>query len=462
MFLVRRRVVLVRHGRSVTPNIPRAGSMPLLAVVSFLVCCVGYCTFTFPLFDSLTLRPPGIGNIGVGDIALVALIACATHFILTGAQLDAVDKIAVGLAVWFLTAAVAAAALGDMPWRALLQSSVRWAPLWIALPLLRRLPESQFRAILYGTCGIAAFVACLHLYVILNRRDDLVAQLYYWYSGRADDPAFAGTLAALGRGEDLYAGAWPGGGLLLSSVAAGCVAGVAHPSIRSSRGVLTILGVLCYLSMIVIVGRGVCILLTGLLPLLCLLRYGLSKRVCYLLLALVGTFLTAAGVVLIAYPNVWDTSVEKWSRALSDFDVRDRDLQRVQDTTQGIREILASPLFGNGQPKLRHVLSEVGGDVHAFVSVGLAGGIPAVLILLLLYGLSIASAWQKRSVIADIGVIVSLHILALCLMNAEAGFIVPRSLLVSVLALACMTRANQPTPFSRCPLQVPRMPATSS
>jgi len=412
----------------------------MILVVSYLIYLLWYCTFR--LYDSLSMPLGGIGSIGLVDGAILILLWKAAEMVIRREKLDWIDRIAIAIGLWMLLATVFNIVFDDLPVRVLIRSTIRIVPAWFALPLLRRLSRKNLKRLLWSAAIIGVFVAILHSYILLANRRDLIESLYYAYSLMSGNWEHEQMMRSRLDCTDYIAasaGAWPGGGLLMSSVATGAFVALLNSSTRGRKVMFALLYAITSLGNVVSLLRARMLVLFVFVPLLCLYRYHAHRGIVRTTLCAI-IFLAVFGLGMTTANEDFASAMrDKWSSFLHDASLTRDDSARIQDTTEGFQELMQRPLFGNGTPELDNVTSLVGGDVHTLVATGLAGGIPAVAMVMLVVVFSLRYAWRRHLLIADVGIIVVLHILFLGLINTDPVFVAQRTLIIFVLSLALTT-----------------------
>jgi hypothetical protein len=417
--------------------VPRWCDGDRLVVGLVLILALWECTFT--AFDALAVSLPGLGSVTLADLSLAALAGLYAYRALATARFQpwtAPDRWALFLLSWILLAALANIWWGTLPVTLFLRYTVRLALLWTVFSLVRRLGPAATRHLVGGLVVLGALVCVIHTAIILTQRTDLLQELYYAYSRSQHRFEYDQLASAL---NTEFASNWPGGGLLMSSLAVGALCGVL--TARTSRQLGWWGGCLLVASaaLLVALSRSRLVVLWGVIPLVLVWRTPLRQFRFYRRLAWLGVIgVTSAAAVLLVAPGLQAAVTGKFA-LLSDTSDASFTM-RQYDTRAALAECLASPVLGTGVPEVSRSESLFGGDTHGALALVLAAGAPALLGLVAFCG----SVWRRgrhrRDALGFALGAIYLHMLLLFALNVETLVVYARGLIPFVVVTALLTQ----------------------
>jgi len=399
--------------------------LPNVVVGLTLVLVLWECTFT--AYDALTLTLPGLGSVTLADVALAGLAGLYLYSALSLSwhhDWSRTDGWALAMMGWLLLAALANIVLGTFSVTLFLRYSMRLALLWMLFSLIRRLGVIEVKRLVIGLLVISLVVCVVHAYIVLAQRTDLVMKWYYAFS-RSEHRLELDQLA-LGLNAD-FTSNWPGGGLLMSSLAVGALCGLLTARLPKHIWLWAVCVLVGSFALMVSLARSRLIVLWVLVPVLLLWRARAEARLYRRLAAMAALVMVGALGVFTFSPALQAAVVGKFERLsdASDASV----VMRWYDTESAIKECAERPIIGKGVAELSAADSVFGGDTHGAAALALMAGVPALVLL----GMFTWLVWREGRGRSDaFGVAlqyVFLHMLLLFAVNVEPLVVVSRGLI---------------------------------
>lgn len=410
--------------------------LPNVVVGLTLLLVLWECTFT--AYDALTLTLPGLGSVTLADVALAGLAGLYIYSALSLSwhhDWSRTDGWALAMMGWLLLAAIANIFFGTFTVTLLLRYSMRLALLWMLFSLIRRLGAIEVRRLVVGLVIISLTVCAVHAYIVLAQRTDLVLKWYYAFS-RSEHRLELDRLA-LGLNAD-FTSNWPGGGLLMSSLAVGALCGLLTARTHKHLWFWVVCVLVGSFALMVSLSRSRLIVLWVLVPVLLLWRTRAEARL-YRRLALMAVLVSAGALgVFMFSPALQAAVVGKFERLSDTSDASFT--MRWLDTEAAIKECAERPLAGKGLAELSAADSVFAGDTHGAAALVLMAGVPALFLL----GMFAWSVWRQGRGRGDaLGVAlqyVFLHMLLLFVFNVEPLIVCSRGLIPLVIVTGLLAQ----------------------
>jgi hypothetical protein len=381
---------------------------------------------------------PAVGSIALPDLCVVVL--CALAISVNG--LDSVDVLSITIALWTLIAGAANLSSGGVLTPALfLRTTVRLVPYWVALPVLRRLPPRDLRKLVTGAVVIAIGVTLLHLYIVLTKNQELLVKLYYAWSvpGTHANDEIRQKLQT--HSSDITR-AIPDGMTLITSVCAGCMAALAcAPHLWRQRHVIGVL-LICGLGALITLTRSVAIVLLIGVPLIAALTVRRPSTCIKVIVAPLALLSALALVDQFAELKILEPFAARVANFANDY-AGGRG-ERIVDTNEGLQELSENVLCGLGviDPLYKHTV--YGSDAHGLVRLALLGGVPLVVLVILVSISALRWRWHGKHPLRIVGLFVVLHEWLLIALGATGGFVWIRCLVPMILGFALLTSKTLP------------------
>ncbi len=409
-----------------------------------LLSLIWHSTFTLPAWASIAA--PGLGTIVPPDLATLGMFA--VWVLAQPRRLDGLDLAAVGAGVWILVAGLANVFVTEsIDLQHFLRYTARLAPYWFALPLMRRLPARHWKWVLAGGGIIGGAVALLHTYIVLTRNVPLMLTLYYQWSARGFE-GLQNMQAALAGPSGFVAGAVPDGIGLVVSVYAACLGAMAARKTGFPLMLVVAAG-LCGVAAMVTLERSLGMLLLGVLPVMAMWRTRPAGRALRLGAAPLVLTLLFAGVAALVRPDLPRLYIDRFESLFDELDPGNDRNSRRQDTLQGSREIMETPLIGTGLPNPRDAVRGAGGDAHGLVLIGLIGGLPLVFLVLKAVYDCTRLALSRATPLTTAGLFVLAGTMFLMMINTAPGFVWNRTLVPTVVGMAMASSLGERRSGSR-------------
>ncbi|MBP7936785.1 MAG: hypothetical protein KA354_19255 [Phycisphaerae bacterium] len=405
-----------------------------------LVLLVTECTFSF--FEWAKLTVPKVGTISPTDIAFAGLALLLVRSLKDGPRwLRFVDVVSILLGFWILVAGAYLVGTQALPTELFLRRHLRLSLIWLCFPVIRVL-DARIKLHL----GVAALflgfvVACIHDYIVLNHRADLMENWYYLFLGLEGHPDRDALKAVLYA--DLLAN-WPSGGSLVSALAVVCVVQILQARCVASRLVASCILIAPALACVLALSRGRVLAIFVVSPLALLFLRGtqILPRAASLWIVLGGLAVCVFSAPSLDSPAVREIQ-RKFLRWFEEDPRQDTSVQiRFEDSLQASREIAASPFVGTGQMTLHEVTTFLGADIHGVLTLGLVAGLPAVLLLAIFVGSVLRAHSSSSASVFPFAFCVFVHYLFLLLANVDSTITVPRSVIPFLLSAALLCSAS--------------------
>lgn len=355
---------------------------------------------TFTIWGLVKVSIPGIGTIEPSDFFMLYMVA--KHYFADRKECpyDPLDHVSIMMGLWMCISFFANFMFDEIRFPLFFTSPARLALLWLCFPALRRLDIESTKVLLFAMLLIVVMVMVAHIYVQILDVRELMPLMYY--SVDIENPVQAYQIE-----HSDYFRVTPSGQLLSGAVFTSCFMALALFRARRNKVLMSLIMLLVGCGLLVNITRSVLLAIVFICPVLVIMNLPVItpkriKQICFFYSTLLLAFLCVTSV----RPDLKDRFLERFETSY--YFGGDSSNPRLLDNLAAVSEIVERPVVGNGFPKLREYITDIGGDVNSYIMVCLHGGVP----LLLLFLSFIVCVWKYRYFCNDI-----------CQPLAQAGFL---------------------------------------